>query len=454
MSITRLDPSRRITRRSALRALGVSLALPWLDAVAGRVALGAPPPASKPPVRLGFVFVPNGVHVDAWRMMRAQTSLSPTLAPLEKVKRDVLILSNLCLEQAKPRGDGPGDHARSAAAFLTTAHPRKTEGRDIRLGVSVDQVAAKAIGDRTPLPSLEMGCDRGRGAGSCDSGYSCAYSTNISWSGETTPVPKEVDPRAVFERLFGAEEDGAEPAASAARLKERRSVLDLVLDESRRLAKELGRADRQKLDEYQTSVREVERRIQTAEKEARARPRPEAKRPDGIPADYREHLRLLYDLMTLAFQTDATRVATLMAAAEGSNRTYPSIEVTDGHHQLSHHGGDARMIEQVKRIDRFHVEELARFVERLGAIPEGKGRLIDRCAIVYGSGIADGNRHDHDDLPIVLVGKAGGTISTGRYAPAPRGTPLANLYLSLLRRAGVAAERFGDSTGELKELTA
>jgi len=450
--ITELDPSRRITRRSALRAIGVTLALPWLDAMAGRAAWGAPPPPSKPPVRLGFVFVPNGAIMASWRAAKGATGLPPTLRPLEKVAKDVLVLGNLCLEGAKAGRDGAGDHARSAAAFLTTAHPRKTEGRDIKLGISVDQVAAAAIGGKTALPSLEIGCERGASAGPCDSGYSCAYSNNVSWSSETTPVPKETDPRAVFERLFGAPEDGAEPALSAKRLAERRSILDLVREDAKRLGKDLGKDDRAKLQEYETSVREIERRIQAAEKEAKARPRPEIAAPEGAPTDFASYVRLQYDLLAAAFQADATRVASFMIANEGSSRSYPALGISDGHHQLSHHGGDASMIERVVKIDRFHVEGFATFVEKLGSIREGTGRLIDHCAIVYGSGIADGDRHDHDDLPILVAGRAGGTIAAGRTAQAPRGAPLANLHLALLQRAGVKADRFGDSTGPLKEL--
>jgi hypothetical protein len=444
---------RRISRRTVLRGIGASLALPFLEAMEAPLAWAAP--AARPPVRLGFVFVPNGIAPSGWMPARGAVAaaLAPTLEPLAPVVGETLVLSGLALDGARAKNDGPGDHARSAAAFLTTAHPFKTEGRNIKIGVSVDQVAARAIGAKTALPSLELGCDRGNNTGNCDSGYSCAYSNNISWSSETTPMPKEIDPRAVFERLFGA--PGETEEVGARRLRDRRSVLDLVAEEAKRLEKELGSDDRRKLDEYQASVREVERRIERAEKEARDRPpRPALAEPAGIPHDHGEHVRLLYDLMALGFQADLTRVATFMVAPESSGRSYPWIGVSEGHHELSHHSGDKAKIEKIEKIDRWNVEQFAYFVEKLKSIKEGPGTLLDSCAIVYGSGICDGNAHNHEDLPILVAGRGGGTIATGRRVACPRNAPLANLYLALLQRAGVRADKFGDSTAALAQLAA
>lgn len=444
----------RMNRRAALRALGASIALPFLDSLAARIALAAPPPPpgpARPPVRVAFLFFPNGAVMSDFTPMPGATALPPTLAPLEALKAHFLILSGLALDGARAKNDGPGDHARSSAAFLTATHPLKSEGK-IRLGVSADQLAARVLGEKTPLPSLEVGCDRGKSAGQCDSGYSCAYQANISWSSETTPVPKEVDPRAVFERLFGA--PGDEPAVGARRLRDRRSVLDVVQDDARRLEKELGAADRQKLDEFATSLREVERRIENAEKESREHPRPDMAAPAGVPHDYQEHVRLLYDLTALAFQTDTTRVVSFMLGDEGSDRSYHGIGVAEGHHQLSHHGGDKGMIEKVKKIDRFQAEQFAYFLKKLAATKEGKGSLLDSSMIVYGGGISDGNKHEHENLPILLAGRGGGSIAPGRHVAYPKNTPLANLYVAMLQRAGVrGVERFGDSTGALGQLS-
>lgn len=463
MSTSRSDPFR-ISRRTVLQAFGASLALPFLEAMepwaqlAGKLAYAAPPGPGRPPIRSAFIFIPNGAIMGDWKppmVKNAPVGLPPTLAPLDKVKADVLILTGLTLDNARDKGDGPGDHARASAAFLTTAHPFKTEGKNIKLGASVDQVMARTIGGETRLPSLEIGCDRGANAGKCDSGYSCAYSSNISWSSETTPVPKEINPREVFERLFGTEAlaGNVEEAPTAERLRARRSVLDLVAGEAKRLEKRLGVEDRRKLDEFTTSVREIERRIERAEKDAARSPRPEIKAPDGIPSDYKEHQRLLYDLLAIAFQMDLTRVATFMLADEGSNRSFEAVGVADGHHTLSHHGGDKAKIEQVKKIDRFQVENFAYFLEKLKGIKEGNRTLLDSCQIMFGGGISDGDKHEHHDLPILLAGRAGGSIHPGRHVPLPRETPLANLYVALLQRSGVRADSFGDSRGALEKLT-
>lgn len=450
----------RIGRRTMLKGIGASVALPFLDAMLPRslVRAAAAEEAAVSPVRTAFVFTPNGFVMPSFTPAGTggAFALPATLQPLAARRDDLLVLSGLALDNARAKGDGPGDHARASAAFLTCAHPRKTDGRDIRLGVSADQVLAKAVGAKTILPSLELGCDRSAQTGRCDSGYSCAYVSNVSWTSETTPAPKEANPRIVFERLFGSSEDRRDAKARAERIARRRSVLDWVRGDARRLSRELGTEDRAKLEEYTTSLREVERRIERAETESgdAVATAPDVPMPTGIPPSYRDHLRLMYDLIVLAFRTDRTRVVSFMAANAGSNRSYPEVDVPQGHHHLSHHKGDEAKIERIRRIDRFQIEQFAYFLERLAETLDdpgspGSGRLLDRCQIVLGSGIADGNRHSHHDLPILVAGGAGGALSPGRHLRYPRNTPLANLYLRLLENAGVRRDRFADSTETL-----
>jgi hypothetical protein len=374
------------------------------------------------------------------------------LEPLKAVKDEVLVLTGLTHDKGRANADGPGDHARSAASFLTGCQPVKTAGANIRVGISVDQLAAKRTGHYTKFPSLEIGLEPGRGAGSCDSGYSCAYSNSISWSSESTPVAKEVNPRLVFERLFSnrAPEPGGESRAKRNLYKT--SVLDLVSEDARRLKSSLGKTDERKVDEYLGGIRELELRIAQSEKEATA-DLPRLDVPPGIPQDFAQHARLMCDLLTLAFQSDITRIATFMLANEGSNRSYRQIEVPEGHHDLSHHGGDAAKHAKIRTINRYHVSQLAYLLEKLKAIPEGEGTVLDNCMIVYGSGIGDGNRHNHDNLPVVLAGRGGGTLRTGRHIRFPDETPMANLFLSMLERVGAATDRFGDSTSTLPLLT-
>ena len=443
-----------LTRRTVLRGLGAAVSLPFLESLRAFGADRKPP--SSFPLRTAFLYVPNGVNQDHWgpKKLGADWEFTSILKPLAPVRDRVLILSGLTHDKARANGDGAGDHARSSAAFLTGCQPRKTDGKDLQAGVSLDQFAAEKIGGDTRLPSLELGCDRGALAGNCDSGYSCAYSSSISWRSPSSPVGKEVNPRAVFERLFGdpnriaADRDRARETAAA------RSILDFVEEDAKRLAGRLGGADRAKLDEYLGSVRAIEKRIQAAE-------RPDAKRdgpppgtpvPDGVPGDYREHLALMLDLIVLAFRTDSTRVVTMMFANEGSNRTFPFIDVREGHHSLSHHGGDADKLEKIRKIDVFYAEQLAAFLGKLKEVKEGGATLLDHCQIVYASAIGDGNRHNHDELPVILAGKANGTLLPGRHVRYPKNTPMCNLYLSMLDRLGVKAERFGDSTGRLPDL--
>jgi Protein of unknown function (DUF1552) len=444
-----------LSRRAVLRGMGAAVALPWLEAmsptmarakdVAGAVGL---------PRRIAFLYVPNGVHMADWTPDEtgASFTLPSTLRPLEPFREDLLVLSGLAQRNAAPMGDEGGDHARSLACFLTGTHPLKTDGANIRAGVSIDQVAAFQIGHRTRLPSLELGIDPSAQAGTCDAGYSCAYSSNISWRSENMPMAKEIDPRLLFDRLFGTGPRDASPVERARRERRQRSILDFVLEDARQLHSQVGTNDQRKIDEYLNSVREIERRIDQARQfQVSAGPAPGAVRPSGMPSDLREHIRLMLDLLALAFQADVTRVSTFMFANEASNRAYPSLNVPDGHHDLSHHGNDPRKLEKIKAINRFHVEQFAYLLGKLKAMKEGDGTVLDNVMIVYGSGISDGDRHNHDDLPILLAGNGGGTITPGRHINYDS-VPLNNLYLSMLDRMGVKIDRHGDSTGRLVQL--
>ncbi|MFG0244169.1 MAG: DUF1552 domain-containing protein [Phycisphaerales bacterium JB054] len=448
-----------LSRRAALRGLGVTMALPWLEAMggvssiaqaAGRVggSLGA---AASAPLRTAFIFTPNGVNYPHWvpKGEGRNFELSPTLSPLQSVRKHINVVTGLTLDKARSNGDGPGDHARSSATFLTGCQARKTSGNDINLGISVDQFAAQQIGHNTRLPSLEIGCENSRPAGNCDSGYSCAYTSNVSWRDENTPVPKSVDPAVVFERLFG---DAATEAERRDRMRRRSSVLDFVATDANRLERRLGVADRQKLDEFQTSVREIERRIQHAMQDTEAEPLPEYDAPVGIPRKLSQHIDLMYDMMLLAFRTDSTRIATFMVGVGGSNRSLAEIGVSEGHHELSHHQHNESMVEKIRRIDRFYIERFAAFLERMQSTPEGDGSLLDNCLILHGSGISDGNIHNHENLPIVLAGGAAGSMDTGRVLRYPKETPMCNLYMSVLDRMGCDVASFGDSTGTLAGL--
>jgi hypothetical protein len=440
-----------ISRRTVLRGLGASLALPWLEAMGPLTSWAAPAatPASAIPNRMAFLYVPNGKNMPDWTPKKegADFELPAIIEPLAPVKDDVLVLTGLTADKARPNGDGPGDHARALAAFLTGCQPRKTDGTDIRAGVSVDQVAAARIGDLTRLPSLEIGCEQGAMAGNCDSGYSCVYSSAISWHSATQPLPKEVNPKLVFDRLFGSGPD----AGRARRDAERRSILDFVREDSRDLEGRLGATDRRKLDEYFAAIRDVERRIN------RAQQMPEPKAPDfakpaGAPKEFADYLRLMCDLLVLAFQADVTRICTFVFANEGSNRPYRFIGVPEGHHDLSHHGNDPKKRAKIRDINRFHVTQLAYLLGKLKAIHEGDGTLLDHCMVAYGSGNSDGNAHNHNDLPILLAGRGSGTIKTGRHIRYPKETPLNNLWMALLERMKCGVPSLGDSTGVLPGL--
>jgi hypothetical protein len=443
----------KISRRTVLRGLGVSMALPLLEAMPNESPGAGPKDRGGPPLRMAFIYVPNGAHMPDWtpRSLGPGFELPAILEPLRPVKDDLLVLSGLTLNPARALGDGGGDHARAMASFLTGRHPRKTDGADLCAGISVDQLAAKSVGQLTRFPSLEIGCEGGKNGGECDHGYSCAYQSNLSWQSASTPVAKQINPRLVFDRLFG-EAGRSERAEDLARGDRRRkSVLDFIGDEARKLKGVLGVSDRRKLDEYLTGVREVELRIERGRSliDVGGSKYP---RPLGIPADVEEHLRLMSDLLALAFQSDLTRIATFVFANDGSNRSYHSIGVPDGHHDLSHHGGDVVKQARIRTINRFHVAQLAYFLDKLKSTPDGDGSLLDHSMVVYGSGISDGNLHRHDDLPILLAGKGSGTIKTGRHVRCAAETPITNLYVSMLDRIGVDVDTFGDSTGKITGL--
>ncbi len=441
---------KHLPRRTMLRGLGAAVALPLLDGmVPALTALGRT--AARPVRRLGVVYVPNGVWMDRWTPTADGPGLeiTPTLEPVASFRRHLTVVSGLSSKQADPLpGEGGGDHARASGAYLTAAHPNKTEGADLRAGVSMDQVAAQTLGQQTQLASLELALDPNELVGACDAGYSCAYSNTLSWRTPTTPLPSESDPRAVFERLFGSTES-TDPAVRRARLQEDRSVLDVVADKLSRLQNELGAGDRARLDEYLEAIRSVERRIGLAEEQS-DRELPHVERPAGIPATFEEHAKLMFDLQVLAYQTDMTRVATIMMGREVSSRAFPEIGVPDAHHPLSHHQGDEVKIAKLIKIDLYHVEMLAYYLQRLQETADGDGTLLDHSVILYGGGMSDGNSHSHAGLPTLLAGGAAGALKGDRHVRVKMDTPTANLYLTLLDIMGVPAETFGDSTGRLE----
>ncbi|HLY12384.1 MAG TPA: DUF1552 domain-containing protein [Planctomycetota bacterium] len=431
-----------ISRRTLLRGIGAAVALPWLESMTPAFARG-----EAFPVRMGLIYTPNGKNMDDWtpKAEGADYELPAILQPLKDLRDEVSILTGLTADKARAHGDGGGDHARALSAYLTGAQPRKTDGSDIRAGVSVDQAAAAAIGDQTRLSSLEIGCEAGAMAGNCDSGYSCVYSSTMSWKSATQPLPKEVNPKSVFDRLFGGG-SAAERAKARAR---RQSVIDTVREDYKDLNGKVTKQDQRKLDEYMTSIRDIEQRLE------RAMHLPEVKVPDGvakptgIPASYEEHIKLMGDLMVLAFQTDVTRVSTFVVANEGSNKPYAFIGVPEGHHDLSHHGNDKAKKAKIAKINTFHVTQLAYILGRLKAVKEGDGTLLDHCLIAYGSGNSDGNAHNHDNLPVLLAGKGDGSLKQGRHLRFPKETPVNNLWLALLQRMGVKVTSLGDSSGVL-----
>lgn len=439
---------KALSRRTFLRGAGTALALPLLDAMIPSMTALAQTPASPERLRrLGYVYIPMGCDGSRWTPpdgRGALDKLSFILDPLTPVKKHVTVLGNLELRNAYP-----GTHATSNSAFLSAARARLTESADYHLGTTADQIAARQLGRDTQLPSLELSMDLMTLAGQCDNGYACVYHNCLSWSSPTTPLPSEAHPRIVFERLFG---DGATAAERRASLKKRASLLDSVMDEFTQLNKQLGPADRARVSQYLDAIREVERRIERAEANAAANPVRDVERPVGVPASYADHARLMFDLQVLAFQADVTRVITFQLARETSNRTYPEIGVSDPHHPLTHHGNDPKKIEKVARINRFHVSLFAEFLAKLRDTPEGSGTLLDHSLLLYGSGMGNPNRHDHDNLPILVAGGAAGRMKGGKHIRFAKPTPLANLHLTLLNKVGVRLDSFGDSRGKVEEL--
>ena len=442
-----------ITRRTALRGLGTLVALPFLESLAPAATSVAA--ASKAPKRLAFLYVPNGIDMKHWTPSNDGKlgSLTGILSPLNKHRDAVNVMSGLELDKAWANGDGGGDHARAMSAFLTGSQPRKTSGADIHVGQSADQYAATMIGKETRFASLELGIENGLNAGNCDSGYSCAYSANLSWRSPTTPNAKECDPKQVFDRLFAGDQSKEDAKARAKRDQLNQSVLDFVMQDAKALTNKLGQGDQRKLDEYLTSVREVEQRVERSRNDAfnNPIPTPNLQIPKDVTGDLQAHIRLMTDLMVLSFQSDLTRIITMPFANDGSNRSYKMIGVNDGHHSISHHGRNAEKLAKISKINTFHVEQLAYLMDKMDAVKEADGSsLLDNLMLVYGSGLSDGDRHNHDDLPILLLGKGGGSYDSGRHLKFSHGTPLMNLYLALFERLGCPATSFGDSTGVLK----
>jgi hypothetical protein len=408
---------------------------------------------SELPVRLAWFYVPNGIDMRHWTPAEegALGVLPELLAPLEPLKKDLLVLSNLTANWGRPLLVGAGDHGRALAAYMTGVQVYRTAGADLKLTVSADQIAASAIGSHTRLPSLEVGLEEARQAGNCDNGYSCAYTYNASWKTESQPLPPISDPRNLFERLFGSDRIEA-PAARAKRLAMRRSILDQVSESTNKLESSLGGSDRRKLDEYLTSVREIEKQVERTEKEGTVID-PGIEKPFGIPNEFPDYYRLMTDMMVVAFKADLTRVATMLIGREGSTRAYPEIGVADGHHPLTHHMGNMQMLDKVRQINALHLRLFAEFLTKLKNTPEGDSNLLDQSLIVYGSGLADGNVHTHDQLPTLLCGRGGNFVIPGRHLMYQRETPVANLFATMLERVGVRPEHVGDSTGRLAGLS-
>ena len=444
---------KRLSRRAVLRGAGATLALPFLDAMVPALTALSQTAASPARLRrLGVFYVPNGMSMGYWspKAEGPLAELPPTLQSLSALKDKVLLLGGLADKPADLM-EGGGDHARSAGTFLTATTFKLTTGADVYAATSMDQVAAQELSKQTQLTSLELGIESNAMLGTCDGGSSCAYTNTIAWRNPTTPLPVERDPRAVFERLFGTS-GSTDPAARLARLERDRTIIDAVGSELKRLEQLLGSGDRLKVSEYVDSVRDVERRIQTAESQTE-RELPLVDEPAGIPDDYATHAKLQMDLLALAYQTDLTRVSTFMLAKEVSGRAYPEIGVSDSHHPLSHHQDEVGKLERLHKVNEYHFQQFAHLVAKLAATPEGDGTVLDHTVLLYGTGISDSNTHFHDDLPVAIVGGQAAGIRGGRYVRHAQGTPLANLYVSLLDRLGARVDSFGDSTGRIETLT-
>jgi hypothetical protein len=440
---------KALSRRTMLRGIGATIALPALDAMAPALASSQLP--GPKPIRMAFAYVPNGIVMEHWtpKQEGVLREMPQILKPLEPFKQDITILTNLTHNTGRALLDGAGDHGRCCGSYLTGIQVRKSY-TDIKAGVSMDQIVARGMGNATRFASLEVGLEDARQAGDCDSGYSCAYTNNLSWRSETQPNPPILNPRLMFERLFGS---GAElsPEDRARRAKYRRSILDFVMDDTQKLQANLGPTDRRKLDEYLGSIREIEQMLERAEKET-ATIEPGMDKPYGIPADFAEHFKLMTDMITVAFRADQSRIVTFLITREGSSRPYREIGIPDGHHPLTHHMNKQDLIDKVVKINEYHAQQFAGWVEKLKAAQEGDSTVLDNSMIVYGAGLSDGNRHTHEDLPTLIAGRAGGAIKSGRHIAYRRETPMSNLFLTMMDTMGVRVENFGDSTGRLDGL--
>jgi len=443
---------KHLPRRTFLRGAGVTLALPLLESMVPALTALAQT-AAAPRLRLGFAFMPHGAVMANWTpVAEGALQLSPILAPLEAFKDQVVVVSNLAHAMAGPQGPGDngGDHTRCPAVFLNGVHPKRTDGADIRAGMTIDQIAAARIGQDTLLPSLELAIEDYSGlVGSCDVGFSCTYMNTISWRTPTAPMPMEINPRVVFDRMFG---DGATVEERRRRIDTQRSILDAVSDQIRRLQGRLGTGDRGRVADYLDTVREIERRIAISEKQASENPDVPAS-PRGIPDDFVEHTKLMFDLMTIAFQADITRISTFMMAREVSYRTFPMLGISEAFHPASHHQNNAERLAQLTRIQAFHVGLWSYWLEKLRATPDGDGNLLDHSLLLYGGAMSNSNVHNHSPLPIVVAGGANGAIKGGRHLVYPENTPMANLLLTMLQTAGIPQDSVGDSTGPLSELS-
>ena len=440
---------KTLPRRTFLRGSGVAVALPFLDAMVPTFASSSIP--GKTPVRMAFVYVPNGIDTRYWTPEEDGLlgTLPRILEPLQPLKKDLLVLSNLTHNNGRALLDGPGDHGRCCASYLTGVQPRKS-AVDIKAGISCDQIVANKVGEQTRLPSLEVGLEDARQAGDCDSGYSCAYTNNLAWRSEKQPLPPVLNPRDLFERLFGRDAH-LSPEARVMRNRFRRSILDFVREDTRTLQSNLGPTDKRKLEEYLASVRAIEKQIEKTETE-NFHLDPGMEKPYGVPANFAEHFGLMTNMITVAFQADISRVVTFLVTREGTQRPYREIGIPDGHHPLTHHRYNPERMEKVVRINRYHVEQFAAWIAKLKATPEGDSTLLDNSMIVYGAGLSDGNQHTHDDLPTLIAGSGGGYLNTGRHLTYRRETPMSNLFLTMMDRMGVHAEHFGDSTNRLPGL--
>ena len=442
---------KAIPRRTVLRGIGASLALPLLDGMVPALTAMQNTPA-RAVKRLGIVYHPNGIVPAGWLPKGTGTDFTfgPTMAALEPYRNQMVILSNLDNIEADAKGDGPGDHARAGGSYLTGVHVRKSE-TNVEAAMSMDQIAATAFEKDTQLGSLQLTLDANTMVGSCDGGYSCAYSNTLSWRNPTLPLMAENDPRVVFERLFGAS-DSTDAKVRMARLRQDRSLLDSITERIATLQRELGAGDKRKVDNYLESVRDVERRIQKAEEQS-SREMPNVAKPGGVPATFEDHAALMYDLQLLAYQSDLTRVITFMYGREITGRTYPALGINESHHSISHHGEDPEKLAKLAVIQAHHVSLFANYLAKLKATPDGDGSLLDHSMILFGSGISNSDRHTHVELHPVVVGGGGGTIKGGRHLAHKTGTPLANLHLTLLNKMGVLLDKIGDSTGQMNELS-